>query len=403
MEKCKKISSKNLKEISKKYGVSYKNKTKTDLCKLFLNSYYVKEVTVEYNFEGSKKIIKKYISHIIHSFVRLNCSLESLRIKYIIYMRNNKNLLNVTYIYNTFTTNDPDGYITPIQQFKFRINGIRYEFHMLNYFIDYIKPHENKLLMKNINSIISEKSIKTSIPSFNKMPNLTSLNLEQPINSHVYYNISTFLNQMKITINTLTNKPYISKNVYIIDVKRNHEIMYNISNRSFIGIEYLINNIMYAFNENKIYIATPLIFQYPDINHATGLFIDTVRKKVEYFDSLNHERHYYYFIVILEKYFKNQFPDKPWMHKLTYIDIYKKDLFLQKTIDIWGGACVIYTTIYLTMRSMYPKMSLQHIKVYFDNKRSIRDKENVLKKFSNFVFKTNRKQNIIADVDYFLQ
>ena len=153
---------------------------------------------------------------------------------------------------------------------------------------------------------------------------------------------------------------------------------------------------------NKKYVAMPLIFQYPQLNHATGIFIDFNKKKIEYFDSLIHKLYVYNFIPILEKHLKINFPQLKWLHKLQHIDINKDDNFLQETIDVWGGACVIYTTMYLTMRCIYNKMSLSHMKYYFNNKKSLTDKQNILKKFANFVHKTNYQKQVVKDVSRFL-
>jgi hypothetical protein len=218
----------------------------------------------------------------------------------------------------------------------------------------------------------------------------------------MYDNISKFLENMKKTINLKTDKPYIGKDICIIKISRENEIIYNINAQQFSNIEYFIFSINECIKNNARYIAMPLIFSYPNINHATGIFIDFVKKKIEYFDSLIHELYVYNFIPILENHLGKYFPQYKWLHKLKFIDINKKDNFLQETIDVWGGACVIYTTMYLTMRCIYPKMSLNHMKHYFNNgSKSLSDKQNILKKFANFIHKTNFAKQVQHDISYF--
>lgn len=392
MDKCLSLEKKTLKNIAKKMSYDYRNKTKREVCNTLLNDYYIDDIEIVYLGDKSLEKIKKYINIIINSFIKLNLSIDYKDFSFTF----EKNKLKVLFKYKIYTKNDPYDFINPIEKFKIRIKGIKYKFYRQSFFINYIRPFENAHL-KILNKP-GTKSNKSSIPSFKKMPIISNLNIDRPLDSNVYYNISSFLKTMKFRKNE-KGENYIPETVCIVDINQNNEFMYNVDRQSFYNIEYLINSIKLCFRENKLYIAIPFIFAFTNIKHATGLFIDTVRKKVEYFDSLDHTEDYYYFIILLEKYLKYYFPDLKWMHKITYMDLDKKDHFLQNTIDVWGGACVLYTTIFLTMRCIYPKMSLKHVKLYFDKAKSKKEKENILKKFSNFVFNNNKYHGIMKDFD----
>lgn len=394
MDKCLSLSKSKIKDLANKMNYDYRNKTKRYVCHTLLNDYYLEYIEVVYNCNKNIKEIKKYIEVIINTCININISLNSVKISHKYKEKNNQ--LAIFFYYDTYIKNDPIDQITSNDTFKIKIKGKRYKFFRHSIHVNYIKPFENAHL--KILTQPGPKSLKTSIPSFKKMPIINNLNIDRPLDSNVYYNISKFLNNMKTTINK-SGLPFISDNVCIIDINDRIEFYYNVYYRQFYNIDYLLKSIQKCYLDNRLYIAVPFIFEFPDIRHATALFIDTQRKKVEYFDSLDHDYDYYHFIKILENEFKQKFPKITWMHRIIYMDIKQKSHFLQNTIDVWGGACVLYTTIFLTMRCIYPKMSLNHVKLYFDKASSNNEKKDILRKFANYIYNNNQKNQIIMDFD----
>ena len=394
MDKCLSLSKSNIKDLAKKMSFDYKNKTKKEVCYSLLNDFYLEYIEITYNCNKDIGEIKKYIDVIINTCINVNISLNPIKISH--KYKEKLNHLAIIFYYNTYIKNDPINQVTSNDTFKIKIKGKRYKFFRHSIYVNYIKPFENAHL--KILNRPGPKSLKTSIPSFTKMPIINNLNIDRPLDSNIYYNISKFLNNMKKTLNE-SGQPFIRDNVCIIDINDKIEFYYNVYHRQFYNIVYLLKSIHNCLINKMEYIAIPFIFEFPDIRHATALFIDTNRKKVEYFDSLDHEYDYYYFINILENEFKKNFPQKNWMHKIIYMDIKQKDHFLQNTIDVWGGACVLYTTIFLTMRCIYPKMSLNHVKLYFDKAKSNDEKRNILRKFANYINKNNQKNQIMNDFD----
>ena len=109
------LSSKNLKKIATTFNIPYKNKTKGQLCNIFTSHYMLKYIELNYTFNNTEeniKIIEKYSNTIVNSFVRLNCSVESNKIK--IYIYDKGNLFIIRYYFNTFVGNNPDIALTPI-------------------------------------------------------------------------------------------------------------------------------------------------------------------------------------------------------------------------------------------------------------------------------------------------
>ena len=51
------------------------------------------------------------------------------------------------------------------------------------------------------------------------------------------------------------------------------------------------------------------------------------------------------------------------------------------------------------MRCIYPKMSLNHVKLYFDKAKSNDEKRDILRKFANYINKNNQKNQIMNDFD----
>ena len=63
--------------------------------------------------------------------------------------------------YKTYSKNDPNNYLAPIEKFKVKIKGIKLVFNSHSFYVNYIRPYENAHL-KILNKP-GPKSIKSEV------------------------------------------------------------------------------------------------------------------------------------------------------------------------------------------------------------------------------------------------